>query len=317
MTHFELRIPVQEASTRPDKARDIQLWISRVPAGKRTPVWELSHTYTAHEQYPLGADRFATNRRNLFLDVLSLLDAGARVEDASDAVRVSEIPEPGEEHTDEQAQDYTVATLKTLAQRAARVAADGSGNARRFKDARALWQKLSAHVDAALKAGLTEPVTNVRKTHNWKKNQPFKDVSAHPDAWYVLNVYARSNPKKDAFLAVRTLGELWAYVAERDAQDAATLSRVEQQRAAAEANLDYPTFGELAQLTGDANMLVFPDDASLVSWIRETAGSADELARETPVEAHVPPSVLDEDDPAYMPRVSTGTALHLANVLDK
>ena len=48
------------------------------------------------------------------------------------------------------------------------------------------------------------------------------------------------------------------------------------------------------------------------------AGTTDEVARETLVEAFITPQDnLDEDDEGYIPAHSTGTALHLANVLDK
>lgn len=46
--HFELRVP---AGT-----KNIELWLSTVPAGKRNPTWQLFHSYTQQEQYPLGTD---------------------------------------------------------------------------------------------------------------------------------------------------------------------------------------------------------------------------------------------------------------------
>lgn len=65
-------------------------------------------------------------------------------------------------------------------------------------------------------------------------------------------------------------------------------------------------------------MLVFPDDEHFVQWIRQVAGTTDEVARETLVEAFITPQDnLDEDDEGYISAHSTGTALHLANVLDK
>lgn len=326
MTHFQLRI-------RDDAPKNIELWLLVVPAGKRAAQWQLSHVYTPEEQYPLGTDRYALNRANLFVDILALADANAHAAtadkawevlglDATGASTVSAAPSTDTQRTSESASanahDYSLVSVKNLAQRAARVAADGSGNARRFKDARSLWMKLEKHVATALAQSVTEPIVEVRKTHNWKKNQAFKNVSANPEAWFVLNVFSRSNPRKDPFVAIRSISALWEYMSERSAGDDKALATIEKQQNSVSLNLDYPAYGEIAALAADSNMLVFPDDASFISWIRDNAGKIDEIERDTLVEAHIVPNLaLETDDPAYIPAASTGTVLHLANMLEK
>lgn len=301
--HFELRVP---AGT-----KNIELWLSTVPVGKRNPTWQLFHSYTQQEQYPLGTDRLVNNRRNLFIDVMTLVEENASADNAHKEVGVTGT-------TSEENADYSVTSVKNLAQRAARVAADGSGNARRFKDARALWSVLSERTEKLLGQSLTDSITNVRKSHNWKKNQAYKNVTVHPQAWFVFNVYSRSNPRKDPFTAIHGVRALWDFMRETHADDEAIIALVEQQENAATANCDYPSYGDIAALMGDSNMLVFPDDEHFVQWIRQVAGTTDEVARETLVEAFITPQDnLDEDDEGYIPAHSTGTALHLANVLDK
>lgn len=143
-------------------------------------------------------------------------------------------------------------------------------------------------------------------------------MTVHPQAWFVFNVYSRSNPRKDPFTAIHGVRALWDFMRETHADDEAIIALVEQQENAATANCDYPSYGDIAALMGDSNMLVFPDDEHFVQWIRQVAGTTDEVARETLVEAFITPQDnLDEDDEGYIPAHSTGTALHLANVLDK
>ncbi|WP_418968988.1 hypothetical protein [Alloscardovia omnicolens] len=304
--HFQLRMP--------QGTKDIELWLSVVPAGKRNPTWCLFHTYSAHEQYPLGHDRLINNRRNLFVDIAQLIEQNAQIDNPSQDFTL-ELSEGAEQSKES---DYSVVSLKSLAQRAARVAADGSGNARRFKDARSLWDKLSNHTENILAQSLDAPITKVRKSHNWKKNQPYKDVTVYPQAWFVFNVYSRSNPRKDAFVAVHSVEKIWEYIAENFSDDEKKLALVEQQRSSALLNCDYPTYAEIAALIADSNMLVFPTDASFVQWIREVAGQTDEVARETPVDTYYDaPENVDEDSPDYIPQHFTGTVLHLANVLEK
>ncbi|TCD54049.1 hypothetical protein EJ419_05155 [Alloscardovia theropitheci] len=304
MPHFELRVYNNDS-------RSVELWVCVIPAGKRTPVWEFVHSYAVNEQYPLGTDRFINNKRNLFIDILSLIEEQATAQDVellshTDATR-----------SEGKTSEYTTVSVRSLAQRAARAAADGSGNARRFKDARHLWEKISRHAYTTVTGALTEPITDVRKSHNWKKNQPFKDRSAHPDAWFVTRVYSRSNPRKEPFVAIRSLEALWTYMRDTTS-DGKILSLVQQMENAVTMNCDYPTYGELASLLGDSNMLVFPTDSSFIEWMRQVAGNTDEISRDTLVEAYIVPNpALDEDDPSYMPAVSTGSVLHLANVLER
>ncbi len=319
MPHFQLRAPQ-------DGSKNIELWLSVTPAGKRAAVWQLAHVYTPDEQYPLGIDRYVLNRRNLFVDVLSIVEMNAHGENAADNAADAVFADYDESNTSEKAATQTAensksepsptVSLKNLAQRAARVAADGSGNARRFKDARALLQKISSFAQQATISGLSDPITEVRKSHNWKKNQPFKDVSARPDAWFVCNVFSRSNPRKDPFVAFRSLDAVWNYMASHG--DEKSRAAAKNMQSAAETNFDYPAFGDIAGLVNDSNMLVFPTDESFITWIRSVAGKSDEVARETLVETYmIPQEGIDEDDPAYIPAESTGTVLHVANVLEK
>ncbi|WP_018143217.1 hypothetical protein [Alloscardovia criceti] len=307
MTHFQLRVP----DTNP---KNIELWLSVVPAGKRAAVWQRFHVYEPVEQYPLGTDRFVTNRRNLFVDILHLIEENARINEERDAEAFA-LASDGAADEDVK---HSFASVRTLAQRAARAAADGSGNARRFKDARNLWTKITEHAHQSLEQSLTEPITKVHKTHNWKKNQPFKDVTVNPEAWFVLNVYSRSNPRKDPFVAARSLTALWDYMAQTAHGNDKVVSALDAQQTAAHANCDYPTYGEVAALVKDSNMLVFPDDQSFIEWVRQSAGNTDEVARDTLVDAYVVANPdIDVDDPAYMPSHSQGTVLHLANVVEK
>ena len=314
MTHFQLRI-------RDDHPHDIELWLSLIPEGKRASQWQLAHIYTPQEQYPLGSQRYALNRANLFVDVLSVIESNATLEHAPSLEEIFGLLPPLQSQTHKQEKDehsYSTVSLKALAQKAMRVAADGSGNARRFKDARSLWMKIEKHVSQVLTSSLHESIEDVRKSHNWKKNQPYKTVSIRPDSWFVLNVFSRSNPRKDPFIAVRSLSALWEYLGEHSHDDDKVLAVVEKQQNAVNLNADYPTYGEIAALVEDSNMLVFPDDQLFIDWIRRSAGSTDEVSRDTLVEAHViPNAALDSDDPAYVPAASMGTVLHLANVLEQ
>lgn len=273
--------------------RDIALSVIAVDGSAR-----LSHIYPALEQYPLANDRYINDRPNLFVDVLDVLDGNEPRNDAGDTVTPR----------------GSAVSLRTLAQRAQRAAADGSGNARRFKDARDLWAKLGEYVDGAVRQPEAEPIVDVRKNRNWKKNQPMKEVRADPDAWFVTEVFSRSNPRKDAVRVYRGLDAVFDTLL-IDLDDIAGAA-VSSMRGAIVDNLDYPTYQQIANALNDSNMLVFHRDADLAAWIREQAKGQDFLYPDTP--AHVfstPTPELDEEDPEYRAAASTMTASHLANVI--
>ena len=288
MTRYELRIITG--------TRDIALWVAG-DGGELRPV----HVYGEHEQYPLTTDRYYTNLPNLFLDVLDLLDGN----DATvvDAERIETVVSDGK-----------TVSLKNLAQRAAHAAADGSGNARRFKDARSLWALMSNHVAVHVRRPDDEPIVDVRRTKNWKKNQPMRAVPVDPDAWFVSSVYSRSNQRKNPVAVYRGIDAVFnALMGELDETAVPTLSRA---REAISVNLDYPTYADVAGALDDSNMLVFHNDRTLADWIRERSKEQEVIFPDTPAQVYtIPDPTVDEDDPAYLPAESVMTMSHLANVL--
>ncbi|MBT1167232.1 hypothetical protein [Bifidobacterium simiarum] len=289
MTRFELRTV--------SASRDIALLINDDSGSSR-----LVHVYGEQEQYPLGTDRYYRNLPNLFLDVIDLLDGNDPLIDEESA------------GSDPDAIKGNAISLKTLTQRAAHAAADGSGNARRFKDARSLWALMTNHVETRVRRPDDDPIVDVRRTKNWKKNQPMRAVPADPDAWFVTGVYSRSNQMRDPLAVYRGLDALFAtMLSELDETAAPNLVHA---RDAVRVNLDYPTYAEVAAILDDSNMLVFHNDQSLADWIRTQSKEQEAIHAETPVQVHViPDPVLDEDDPRYLPADSTMTAAHLANVI--
>ena len=338
MTHYLLRVP----SSPSQGSKPISLYVYDSTVGSDSPA-ALLHTYPPQEQYPLGADRFLKDRPNVFLDVADLLEGNRlTVEDFAD------FPQDWQDSADSggsrESQDsqkaslsgeMTVVHLSALCQYASRRSADGSGNARRFKDARDLWTRLRKLVLDRIVTPQAAPIVKVRKASNWKKSQAFKDVTCDPRAWYVSRVFGRSNSRKDAFVAYRG----WEALA-RDLGGSSTMpaapvlaaggpsaktmggdaptvsSALLSAVTAAKENLDYPTFGEIAAFLDDSNMVVFHDDASFAALIRDNAGKGKEIFPDTPVEVHtVPDSQMDPDDPAFLPESSTMGANHFANVI--
>lgn len=270
----------------------------------------VAHIYPPREQYPLGTPRYVNDRPNLFLDVVDILDGNPPAIDDENA------PIP---------QGSTV-SLRFLAARAARASADGSGNMDRFNDGRNLWGKIVEHAARTVRTPDAPPITDVRRTHNWKKSQPMRDVCADPDAWFVSGFYARSNARKDAFHAWRGLDQVFDAVSQRVAAGAvgegadegarSTLESIERMRIARDGNADYPTYGQIAELVGDSNMLVFHNDASLADWIRGQIKDGEDMYQDTPVDIIVAPDPgVDEDSPSYLEPHSIMPASHLANVL--
>lgn len=338
MTHYLLRVP----SSPSQGSKPISLYVYDSTVGSDSPA-ALLHTYPPQEQYPLGADRFLKDRPNVFLDVADLLEGNRlTVEDFADFPQDwQDSADSGDSRESQDSQkaslsgEMTVVHLSALCQYASRRSADGSGNARRFKDARDLWTRLRKLVLDRIVTPQATPIVKVRKASNWKKNQAFKDVTCDPRAWYVSRVFGRSNSRKDAFVAYRG----WEALA-RDLGGSSTMpaapvlaaggpsaktmggdaptvsSALLSAVTAAKENLDYPTFGEIAAFLDDSNMVVFHDDASFAAWIRDNAGKGKEIFPDTPVEVHtVPDTQMDPDDPAFLPESSTMGANHFANVI--
>lgn len=276
------------------------------PRGKVTS--RLVHSYSPQEQYPLGSDRYYNDRPNLFLDILDLLD-GHDWEDASSQKESAQV-----RTSSDQAGGEKTVHLRTLCERSLRKAADGSGNARRFKDARSLWNNIQSHASRGLVRPQDNPIVEVRRSHNWKRNQPFKDVPADPQAWLVISVYSRSNPRKDSFCAFRGLPA--ALEALSQSQDQTQSKNAAAFLRAMEDNADYPTYGQVAALLEDSNMIVFHNDASFSNWLRQQTRGSEEIFRETPVEVTVEPDPsLPEEDPSYLPPQSRLTVGRLAKIL--
>lgn len=338
MTHYLLRVP----SSPSQGSKPISLYVYDSTVGSDSPA-ALLHTYPPQEQYPLGTDRFLKDRPNVFLDVADLLEGNRlTVEDFADFPQDwQDSADSGDSRESQDSQkaslsgEMTVVHLSALCQYASRRSADGSGNARRFKDARDLWTRLRKLVLDRIVTPQATPIVKVRKASNWKKNQAFKDVTCDPRAWYVSRVFGRSNSRKDAFVAYRG----WEALA-RDLGGSSTMpaapvlaaggpsaktmggdaptvsSALSSAVTAAKENLDYPTFGEIAAFLDDSNMVVFHDDASFAALIRDNAGKGKEIFPDTPVEVHtVPDPQMDPDDPAFLPESSTMGANHFANVI--
>ena len=338
MTHYLLRVP----SSPSQGSKPISLYVYDSTVGSDSPA-ALLHTYPPQEQYPLGADRFLKDRPNVFLDVADLLEGNRlTVEDFADFPQDwQDSADSGDSRESQDSQkaslsgEMTVVHLSALCQYASRRSADGSGNARRFKDARDLWTRLRKLVLDRIVTPQATPIVKVRKASNWRKNQAFKDVTCDPRAWYVSRVFGRSNSRKDAFVAYRG----WEALA-RDLGGSSTMpaspvlaaggpsaktmggdaptvsSALSSAVTAAKENLDYPTFGEIAAFLDDSNMVVFHDDASFAALIRDNAGKGKEIFPDTPVEVHtVPDPQMDPDDPAFLPESSTMGANHFANVI--
>lgn len=268
---------------------------------------KLIHVYPPQEQYPLANGRYINDAPDLFLDILDILDGNADDYCAADTADAGSLPGiPG-----------SAVHLRSLCSHAARRAADGSGNARRFKDARALWDKIEKHVLEHIVTPEAQPITDVRRSHNWKKNQPYKGVPANPDAWFVTEVYSRSNPRKDVFKAYRGINAVFdALLHAEDTGEGNIPSSIGQIREAIAENLDYPYYGEIAALLGDSNMLVFHNAESLAQWLRSEAGQHDAVFPDTPVEVYtVPDNTLDKDDPRYLPAQLRSAAGHFANII--
>ena len=283
-----------------DDGTALALWVQQPTTNSNeTPTFTRVRVYGQRDQYPLTPDRYISNRPNVFLDIVDLLDGNAIETDvghSSAPARYEPAAEDSNESVRKRADFTRNITLKALCQKAAHSAADGSGNARRFKDARGLWQRITERTLAAARMVDAEPIIDVRKTHNWKRNQPFKDHSANPVAWYVSQVYSRSNIQKNAIAVYAGLPGVFDAVLgdnKSDSQGAVTAQSTEITEQAQflhnqwEYNSMYPTYRQIAELLGDTNMLVFHNTQSLIAWIREQMRAQDVLAAQTPCDLHI------------------------------
>lgn len=240
--------------------------------------------YSSDELYPLSSDRYYTNLPNLFIDVLDLIDGN---EPAFTGEQVD--PKTGRAPT---------ITLHSLARRAQRAAADGSGKAQRFQDAKNLWNVMETHVLKTVVTPEAAPIVDVRKAQNWRKNQPFAATPANPQAWYVTDVFSRSNPLKNPIEVYRGLGAIFdALMEELDDLAAADLTAM---KSGITDNLCFPAYSRVAEVLNDSNMLVFHNDVSFASWIRESAAAQENLDSSTPALIHTasPQTKIPGDLPA-------------------
>lgn len=226
--------------------------------------------YRDDELYPLRSKRYHRQLPNLFVDILDIIDGYGPM--GVDADRPSSSASSDRKEVSA-ALSAPQVSLRTLVRRAQRAVQDGSGTiGHRYHDALDLWEHMAAHALASVCTPSDPPITDVRKSHNWRKQQPHAQQRANPAAWFVANVYSRSNAQKDAITAYRgltaVLESLCAKSGENatpqpaDRPDARALWR------AATGNLDFPTYKQVAGVLGDSNMLVFHSDASFAQWIR-------------------------------------------------
>lgn len=342
-----------------DDGTSIALWVQHAPSARNTTEEDFTcvRVYGSRDQYPLTPDRYVKNRPNLFLDIVDLLDGNSIETDVgqSSAGIVYPVAE-GDEQTqgsDGQVSDSQHApdsnntvrargdftrtiTVKALCQKAAHSAADGSGNARRFKDARGLWQRVNEHTLARARKVDDEPIIDVRKTHNWKRNQPYKTHSANPVAWYVSQVYSRSNIQKNPIQIYAGLPGIFAATSSpEDHNEQAEIAR--SLREQWDNNALMPTYQQIAEIVADSNMLVFHNTQSFITWIREQMRAQEVVVAPTPCVLHIdtefPQSwiagdsqhesalqtlnVAKQDDETELHDGQTMTVGHCANVLEQ
>lgn len=240
-------------------------------------VPEMARIYSAEEQYPLAASRYAVNLANIFIDVCDAID-----HDYADCGIGLE--------AEETAANNPSISLHTLTLRARRAVTNGSGQVdARFHDAQSLWEKLCAHVVRHAVQVEAEPILDVRKSHNWRKNQPMAEVIADPQAWYVTDMFNRSNIKKDAIHIYHGLGAVLDHIATDES---------EAWRKAATQDLCLPQYRSVSELLDDSNMLVFHNNESLRAWLSEQSAAKSGQA------------VLDPNTPVILHRATTSVGAH-------
>lgn len=289
------------------------------------PSDEAISVYDTDQLYPLSADRYHRDMPNVFIDVLDTVDGFG----------------PAATHTGKEkaALSYPDITVRTLARRAARAVTDGSGKVDdRFNDARTLWQRLQQHALAGVVRMADEPIIDVRRGHNWRKNQPLASVRADPQAWYVTRAFSRSNKGKDELHAFRGLTAVLDVVcAQEDKAQAGTQTQARAQAGAHDevdrgahalsvrksvlGDLNYPTYRQVASLVADSNMLVFHNDADFAQWIRHESGHKEGCVESgTPIVIHlrssrgaqIVPGDVHTNSTADFDGISSGSAIPIS-----
>jgi hypothetical protein len=285
--------------TKPRGTKDVALIVEDTVSGVRS-----SKVYDSDELYPLQSDRFYTDLPNLFVDVLDLVDGhGPEFDAESKESRTFKAPS---------------ITLRTLTRRAQRAAADGSGNAQRFNDAKTLWTKLESHVLSQVVTPEADPIVDVRKSKNWRKNQPFADTRVNPQAWYVTSVFSRSNQQKNPIDVYAGLSAVFDTLLE-GLDDLAAAELLEMKTGISD-NLNFPAYAQISKALDDSNMLVFHNAASLAEWIREETKKKEYLYSGTPAVIHLPstkPVVPGDTGDHSTLEVANGSTLTVSNLANR
>ncbi|MCI1935437.1 MAG: hypothetical protein LKJ44_03160 [Bifidobacteriaceae bacterium] len=285
--------------TKPRGTQNVALVVEDTTDARR-----FTKVYSSDELYPLNADRYYTDLPNLFVDVLDVAEGeGPEMEEASATSKVLTAPS---------------ITLRTLTRRAQRSAADGSGNAQRFADAKDLWNKMESHILSAVVKPDDKPITDVRKSKNWRKSQPFADVAADPQAWFVTDVFSRSNQQKNPIDAYRGLSAVFDALLE-GLDDLAAADLLTMKTGICE-NLSFPTYAQISRALNDSNMLVFHNDTQLAEWIRAETHKKEYLYSGTPVIVHLPqgkPSIPGDSAERKDLDLESGATVTVSNLANR
>ncbi|MCI1983399.1 MAG: hypothetical protein LKJ47_01305 [Bifidobacteriaceae bacterium] len=289
--------------TKPRGSHDIALVVEDAASGVRT-----SRLYDPQELYPLQSDRYYTDLPNLFVDVLDVVDGGSVREDSLEVGSAQA----------SKAERAPSITLRTLTRRAQRSAADGSGNAQRFSDAKNLWNKMESHILSGVVTPDAQPITDVRKSKNWRKNQPMAQVRVNPQAYFVTNVFSRSNQQKDPLDVYCGLSAVFDALLE-GLDDLAAADLLEM-RTGIKDNLNFPAYAQISKALDDSNMLVFHNDESFAAWIREETKKKEYVYSGTPAVMHLPkakPSIPGDDGPRADLDVEDGAKITVSNLANR
>lgn len=285
--------------TKPRSSRDVALLAEDTLSGQ-----SFAKTYTSDELYPLQADRYYKDLPNLFVDVLDLIDGFTpQMELTQKGAKVEKAPS---------------VTLRTLTRRAARAAADGSGNAQRFSDAKELWRKMESHVLDTVITADAEPIVDVRKSKNWRKNQPLADVRVNPQAWFVTDVFSRSNQQKNPIDVYCGLSSVFDALLE-GLDDLAAADLLAMKTGISD-NLNFPSYAQISKALNDSNMLVFHNDASLAAWIRDEAKKKEYVYSGTPAVIHLSkgtPSIPGDNADHSNVDVADGATITASNLANR
>lgn len=225
---------------------------------------ERVEVYPAEQTYPLLTDRYHNELGNLFVDLLDVV-AGFGPEGVK----------PGSNKKAQAAAKDPSVTLRTLTRRAVKVVSDGSGSVgSRYVDARDLWTHMEQQALALLVQHDAPAVTDVLKGNNWRKAQPLAHTRIDPQAWYVVNVYSRSNVSKDPITCYRGVTALLEALVAEFGESSEVAEQVASLRKSMNNDLDFPTYRQISRLVKDSNMLVFHNDQQLADWIRSQASGS-------------------------------------------